>query len=291
MSAKIVVKGYQVGRQIEQTGLRTLYTARQTSTGKQVFLTVIPVRPGRSLRQLYRRAQQSKKITMPGIVGALDYGSTGDDRFFYAHEAVPSKPLADFAQHLPAHDRAFVLIRHLLSALDQLDYLHRAGTTHRDLSLGQLRVNHRGRLMMEGFVNARPRIEARNLANVVHMPYMAPEQFSGTPADPKTDLYAFGVVLYELLVGTLPYSSNYAKLEQANQGAVPTIADRISDFPEGLDLVVMRCLSPRRERYRSATSVAQDLEQVYRRRPIGIKLKDLSNSLRRLLSFSGQRTA
>lgn len=286
MGSKIAIRGYRLGHQIGQEGLRTHYQALQLRTGKEVFLTVLPCKPGRALKALERRAEQSKKLTHPQLVSALDYGTAFDEYFYYAHEAIPSQTLLEALEGLPNTEET--LHRGLglfIEGLEVVDYIHQARTTHRDLTSSSFRVTSRGSLLVEGFVNARPKTEHRNVAHMVHLPYMAPEQLLGAPADRRTDIYSLGVILFEMITGHLPYESNYAKLEGARQGEVPDPKLHCLHVHEEIEAILLRALGPRESRYSYVGELMRDVESFHNKRSIRLKVKDFSQQLKRLVGL------
>jgi serine/threonine protein kinase len=217
-------------------------------------------------------------------VPAVDYGVLADDRFFFTHRATPSYPIQQILMNLnDPEEKLYATVSHLIEALELLDYLHEAGTTHRDLSLAQIRIDRSDCVFLEGYINARPKVEARNLIKIVNMPYMSPEQLSSVQsADSKTDIYSCGCILFELLTGELPYESNFKKVEDARQGITP-VPSQICEVASELDAICVRSMAQRSARYGHVREMITDLENFHRKRPIRHKVREFSALLRGLL--------
>jgi serine/threonine protein kinase len=286
MSSKIIVKGYRVGRSVSRTGFRTLYTGMKIQTGEEVLIHVISVRPGPSLRALIRRAEQSQLLTLPSIVSAIDYGVLPDQQFYYTSAARETASAMQLLERIEdQEERQFTAVRHFIELLRSIAYIHDAGATHRDLHSENIRIQTGGDVYLDGYINARPKIELRNVIHIVHLPYMAPEQLKGHSVDIKTDIYSLGVLFFEWLVGQLPYASNYAKVEDARQGGAPAPSQFKMDVPAELESIVLKALSPRSERYSHVQEMMTDLEDFYQKRSVRMKLRDLSSAVRRMLKL------
>lgn len=281
MSTNIVVKGYKITHQIDQSGLRTVYNALHLKSGKDVFMTVISVRPGRDLNTLKKRAALSKKLPLPTLLTALDYGVLPNNQFYYTHQAIASLPIKRVLEEIKdPTEYLFKSISFFMDALEVISYLHTAQVTHRDLNTAQLRISNSNLLVVENFINARPKLETRDIANIVYLPYISPEQLMGAPADRKTDIYSMGVILHELITGKLPYSSNYTKIEDAKNGITPSPSKFAKDLPNELEKIIMKALSPRSSRYAHVRPWIEDLEQLYSKRSFRMKLKDFSTTIK-----------
>lgn len=284
MASSVIVKGYQVGPKIDHTGMRTMYRGVHIASGRDVFITIIACRAGTSQNALLKRAKQSKRLNHPGLVSAMDYGVLPQDRFFYTHAATPSFPIARVIGDIrDPRERQFTLLKLFIQLLESVDYIHSANATHRDLGTNQIRVTQDNEVLLEGFINARPRTEPKSIVHIVKVPYISPEQLAGHITDTKTDIYSCGVILYELLTGKVPYDSNFSKLEDHKQGIVPSPLEHNQALSKELAQVTMRALSPRKSRYRHIREMIRDLESYYDRRSFPQKLRDFSQSLKNLL--------
>jgi serine/threonine protein kinase len=155
--------------------------------------------------RLRNEAQAAARLSHPGIVSVYEYGEDGDQSFI-AMEYVHGTPLLAGmapAATLPLDDTLCLMVQ-LLAALQ---CAHGQGVWHRDIKPANLMITPAGRLKIADFGIAR--IDAVALtqeASVMGSPgYMAPECYSGVGIDHRTDLYACGVLLYELLTGVRPY--------------------------------------------------------------------------------------
>jgi len=209
-----------------------------------------------------------------------------DNSFFYTHYAVPSLPLKRILEETSdPTENLFSAVGYFLDTLDIVTYVHDANVTHRDLSAANIRVTTKEQVILEGFINARPKQEPRNIANIVYLPYMAPEQLMGAPADKKTDIYSMGVVLFELVTGQLPYPSNYSKIEEARKGITPMCSKAKEGIPVELENIIMKALAPRKSRYAHAREWMLDLEEFYDKRSFRMKFREFSSSLKNILAL------
>ncbi|OYV01700.1 MAG: serine/threonine protein kinase [Burkholderiales bacterium PBB5] len=155
-------------------------------------------------------AQAAGRLQHPGIVAVYDYGRHGDLAFI-AMEYVRGHTLSRYLQQAAAgvlsigDDDLLSIVGQLLEALH---HAHEQGVWHRDVKPSNLIMTRSGKIKVSDFGIAR--IESAGLTQVVSLigtpMYMAPEQFQGRPIDRRVDLYAAGVVLYQLLAGEPPFS-------------------------------------------------------------------------------------
>src|SRR5690242_9763488 len=150
-----------------------------------------------------------------------------------------------------------VAIDYTRQILSALEFAHRAGIVHRDIKPHNVVVAPDGRLKVTDFGIARSgssqMTEAGSIIGTAQ--YLSPEQAQGKPVHPSSDLYSVGVVLYEMLTGTVPFTGETAleiAMKHLNTVPAPPSAKR-PEIPHELDSVVLRALSKDpAERYQSA---------------------------------------
>ena len=161
-------------------------------------------------------ARAAGRLHHPNIVGVYEYGEDADVTFI-AMEYVDGVGLRDYLHAQPKFEFA-QLNALIVQVLDALDFAHAKGVVHRDIKPSNLIVTKQGQLKVADFGVAR--IDTSNLTTagmVIGTPsYMSPEQCRGLEADPRSDLWSVGVVLYELLTSEKPF-----------RGTVETIAYKI----------------------------------------------------------------
>ena len=210
-----------------------------------------------TLDRFRREAQAAGRLVHPNIVQVFEYGEDGDTAFI-AMELVEGNSLH---QHLAAR-RRFTLrevARIMAELLDALAHSHAQGVVHRDIKPANVLLNADGRVKISDFGIAR--IESSNLTysgQIFGTPYyMAPEQFLGQDVGPAADLYAAGVIAYELLTSIRPYSGGTPQImrQVLDLETLPIPPSRLNaNVSTSLDEVVLTALAkPIDERFTSAT--------------------------------------
>ena len=277
----VLQAGHQFGRRytiiklLGSGGMAAVYQAWDETLGTAVALKLIRVDAGTSgaeLRQLEDRFKRelklARQVTHPNVVRIHDLGEV-DSTLYLTMEYVQGSDLAALLQREPQLPlpRVLALARQIASGLAAA---HRAGIVHRDLKPANVMVDAQDHALLMDFGIAR----STAAATVHTMPgsligtldYMAPEQARGEPADERTDIYAFGLILYELLAGGRPrYSTDgglsglIARLEKGP----PALRTVLPAVPAGLEQIVARCLSSNpAERYPSANELLAALEAL-----------------------------
>jgi serine/threonine-protein kinase len=209
-----------------------------------------------AIARFKREAQAGGRLQHPNIVAVYEYGNDGDTAFMVTEyvEGEELKRILGSGRRFEIID-VFEIMKQLLTALD---YSHKQGVVHRDIKPANLMVILPGpKVKVMDFGIAR--IASSNLTQVgtvVGTPtHMAPEQLMGIPADGRVDLWASGVILYELLTGASPFLAETpaAVMHNVLQGQPAAPSTVKAGVPPGFDAVVSRALAKKPdERFQTA---------------------------------------
>src|SRR4029079_10968138 len=195
-----------------------------------------------------REALAAARLVHPNIVQVFDFGSEDSSgRNFIVMEYVAGQSCAEILR-----DRGPLTPRDAVDILAQacrgLDYAHRNGVVHRDVKPGNLLRNRDSvvKLADFGIAKAAEQSDITKVGSVLGTAaYLAPEQARGEPAGPASDLYALGVVSYQLMAGRLPYEAasltDLARLQE--QGPPLRLQDEVRDVSPALAAAIARALA------------------------------------------------
>jgi WD40 repeat protein/serine/threonine protein kinase len=303
---------YKLLEEIGEGGMGLVFVAEQQEPIKRrVALKII--KPGMDSRQVIARFEAERQalalMDHPNIAKVFDGGATGAGRPYFVMELVKGKPITEYCdQHqIPIRERLELFV-HVSQAVQ---HAHQKGIIHRDLKPSNVMVvSHDGKPVVKvidfGVAKAigqqlTDKTIYTQFAQMVGTPlYMSPEQAgqSGLDVDTRTDIYALGVLLYELLTGTTPFDKEQFKevgydeirriireeeplkpstrISTLGQAAATVSTNRQSDpkqlrrlFRRELDWIVMKCLEKdRNRRYETASALAADIERYLHHEPV-----------------------
>lgn len=269
-----IVAHYRILEKIGEGGMGVVYRARDERLNRDVALKFLPAEldkdaAARSL--LVHEARTASALNHPNICTIHDVGEE-DGRTYIVMEFVQGRPLEEIAREGPMPTEA--IVRYGEQIADALAHAHQHGVVHRDLKSANILVTAEGRVKILDFGLAR-HLEAdevggktlslvpsnqRGVVGTLH--YIAPEVFRGEMADARSDIWALGVILYEMATGRRPFRGKTAYELSAlilNESPPPLPAS----VPPALSAVLHRCLikDPGR-RYQNAGEVRATLEAV-----------------------------
>ena len=258
---------YQLRGVLGQGGFGTVYLGWDQQLHRQVAIKIPRedfVRDESTREAFLREARVAARLQHPGIVVVHDCGVDGADRCYVVYEYVAGKTLRDIldGRAWPI-DRAARLVSRIAEALHAA---HKQGLVHRDLKPANILLDDQDRPRIADFGLAVDEDSQRQQQGEVAgtLAYMAPEQLRGEVHhfDGRTDLWALGAILYELLAGRRPFRAETRDLlidEIFNREARPLRQLR-DDVPAELDAIVLRCLSKKvSDRYGAARDLAEAL--------------------------------
>ena len=258
---------YEVKSVLGTGGMSTVYCAFDTLLERNVALKVLHDHYGGDeeyVERFRREARSVAQLSHPNIVTVIDRGDE-DGKQFIVFEVIEGENLKELVERggpLPVR-RALELGLEVGRALA---FAHAQGLVHRDVKPQNVLLNDEGRAKVTDFgiartVDAVGQTETGTVLGTSH--YIAPEQARGEPIDAQTDIYAFGVVLYELLTGEVPYpGDNFltVAMKHVNDPS-PSVLDRRPDTPLRLASLIERCMAKRpADRPASMDRVVAELE-------------------------------
>ncbi|HEY2667494.1 MAG TPA: PASTA domain-containing protein, partial [Actinomycetota bacterium] len=296
-ATEIIAGRYRVAARIGSGGMGEVFRARDQVLGRTVAVKVLPqelaARPG-FVERFRAEAQAAARLSHPNAVQVYDWGSS-DGSYFMVMEYVRGRTLREVvaARGRLQPAQAAAVLGQLLAALEAA---HASGLVHRDVkpenvlltAAGDVKVTDFGisRMMDAGMPGRQTSSDLLGTAS-----YVSPEQIRGDPVDARTDLYAAGCVLYELLCGAPPFEGNVAHvLHEHLTGRVPAPS---IEAPEAapLDAVVARSTeTDPAARYPSAAAMRTALAEAAASLPEAPPLSELASELTSMVVTETQET-
>src|SRR5215207_4606348 len=262
---------YRITRKLGAGGMANVYLAVDEELGRRVAIKTLNERHANDeqfVERFRREAKNAAGLSHPNVVSVYDRGEA-EGTYYIAMEYVEGRTLKDLIvtrgpSPIP------VAIDYTLQILQALRFAHRGGLVHRDIKPHNVIVDSDGRVKVMDFGIARAgaasqMTEAGSIIGTAQ--YLSPEQARGAPVDQTSDLYSTGIVLYELLTGSVPFTGETPveiAMKHLSQAPVPPSAHR-PEVPRDLDYVVLRALAKDpADRYHSAEEMDSDLERIGR---------------------------
>ncbi len=273
----VVGERYRIVSRIGVGGMGAVYRAEHTMMRRDLAIKVLLSELGgreEFARRFEREAESASRLAHPNIITVTDFGRTPDGALFLAMEFLAGDSLTQVIDQGPLpRARALPIIRQILRGLD---HAHGAGVVHRDLKPDNImlveRDGQRDVVKILDFGIAKVTEPASGQAVLTQAgvifgtpEYLSPEQAVGESVDARADLYAAGVILYEMLAGRRPFESeDKVKIISMHLSHAPPRIREVNptvDVPFALEQIVLQVLEKHREnRFASATAFLQALE-------------------------------
>jgi eukaryotic-like serine/threonine-protein kinase len=276
---------YRIMRKLGTGGMANVYLAEDQELGRRVAIKILDDRHAgdeQFIERFRREAKNAASLSHPNIVSIYDRGEA-EGTYYIAMEYLDGRSLKELIlSRGPAPVN--VAIDYARQILAALRFAHRHGIVHRDIKPHNVLVDAEGRVKVTDFGIARAgasqMTEAGSIIGTAQ--YLSPEQAKGAPVDQTSDLYSVGVLLYELLTGTAPFSGDTPveiAMKHLSSVPEPPSAHR-AEIPHDLDMVVMRALAKDpSERYQSAEEFDADLARVARGASVSRATEDAATAI------------
>jgi serine/threonine protein kinase len=259
----VVAGRYRIAGLLGRGGMGEVYRATDLTLGQAVALKFLPEtlsRDDRALARFYNEVRTARQVTHPNVCRVYDIGQA-EGLHYISMEFVDGEDLGGLLRRigrLPV-DKAVETAQKLCAGLAAA---HEKGVLHRDLKPANIMIDGRGQVIIMDFGLAGLAGQLQGDIRSGTPAYMSPEQLAGTEVTARSDIYALGLVLYEVFTGKRAFeASSVVELMQMQEGAAPaSISTVVKDLDPAVERAIMRCLEadPRR-RPSSARAVAAAL--------------------------------
>ena len=263
---------YHILEQLGEGGMATVYKAYDTRLESDVAVKVIrtdnlaPSTVERALKRFEREAKALAKLTHANIVKVIDYGEY-EGKPYLVMPFLPGGTLKARLQGKPMPWQEAV--HWLLPIARALSYAHKQGMIHRDIKPSNILITEAGDPLLTDFgiakiIDEEATVDLTGTSATVGTPeYMAPEQVTSKSVDARADIYALGIVFYEMVTGRKPFQADtpMAVLFKQASEPLPRTSQFVHDLPEAVEKVLIKALAKKPEdRYPDMSAFATVLE-------------------------------
>jgi serine/threonine protein kinase len=265
---------YQILEQLGEGGMAIVYKAYDTRLESDVAVKVIrterlaPEILQRAMKRFEREAKSLAQLTHPNLVKVLDYGEYEGQPYL----VMPYLPGGTLKQKIKGQPMPWQEAARLLIPIARaLDYAHKRNLIHRDVKPSNILITESGEPMLTDFgvakiIDEEATLDLTGTSAAVGTPeYMAPEQATSKNVDRRVDIYALGIVFYEMVTGRRPFQADtpLAVLFKQASEPLPRPSLFVTNLPKSVEKILLKALAKRREdRYQEMGEVANAMESL-----------------------------
>ncbi|HEY7162383.1 MAG TPA: protein kinase, partial [Acidobacteriota bacterium] len=270
---------YKILQKLGEGGMGVVYLARDTKLDRRVAIKILPYFSAinkEGLKRFIREAKTASAVNHPNVAHIYEIGEQ-DSIHFIAMEFIEGLTLSEKISGHPLKNSEIIQIA--IQVADALNTAHSVGIIHRDVKPKNIMITQSGQVKVLDFGLAKTTMTP-DLNSQLHTmsgtspgvvlgtaPYMSPEQVNGKLADQRSDLFSFGIVLYEMSTGRLPFNGERISeiMEQIiHKNPVP-VSDYNKNIPQELERIIFKCLEKEPgNRYQTANDLLVDLRNLQR---------------------------
>lgn len=293
MDAGVRLGRYEIRSKLGEGGMGEVYLARDSQLDRDIALKILPAQIASDQQRLHRFLQEARTasaLSHPNVAHIYEIGES-EGTHFIAMEYVEGTPLDKKTSGRPI--RITELLDIAIQIADALDESHARHITHRDIKSSNVMITPRGRVKVLDFGLAKQTLPAgvtdrasdSELATQVKtnpgvvmgtVSYMSPEQALGREVDHRSDIFSFGVVLYEMATGLLPFTGETVTetIDHIAHSQPEAIARLNYEVPPDLEMIIKKALrKDREERYQTIHDLLVDLRDLKRERDLAAGLE------------------
>lgn len=292
------IGAYRLIELIGSGGMGSVFLAERSVGDFERMVALKLIKPGgiqeESIRKFRKERQILATLTHPGIARLYDGGESSEGRLYFTMEHVPGEDVLTFLQNQQADFSQRIQV--FLSIAKAISYAHAQLVLHLDIKPGNILVDEEGQVKVLDFGVAENVEESEgnsaesntNSSQQYTLAYGSPEQLSGKPTSTRSDIYSLGVLLYQILTGSLPVTpdtTNPAEYREAVLTATFPLASTASTFVHSsitrsklagdIDMILAKAMAKEEgERYGSVDELISDLEAHLDQKPISLREDD-----------------
>jgi predicted Ser/Thr protein kinase len=240
----LVAGRYRIVALLGKGGMGEVYRADDLTLGQPVALKFLPDRAVRDdglLERFRNEVRIARRISHPNVCRVYDVGEV-DNHSFFTMEYVDGEDLASLLRRIGRlpQDKALDIARQLCAGLSAA---HVKGVLHRDMKPANIMLDGRGQVVITdfGLAGVAGQIQGAEVRSGTPA-YMAPEQLAGTEVSVRTDIYALGLVLYEVFTGKRAFAAGPAEAPRSGPKMLSRPSSLVKDLDPAVERVILRCL-------------------------------------------------